>query len=171
MAFSKDFTRTSNRTDTRIRKHLRTGVKSFDFDKIEIEFSDNYKAAVEIKKHGVEFGEILSLKEGDEIITRYFIKAFFGYPVENQKYSCEFVSVEDFIFDDNNRFPPAYFSLPKMREPFAYKLLECFGIGPHVEFVINPYISRGFYIAKQDLTHGDQVFVELGKDIFHNTHD
>ncbi|EAY01125.1 hypothetical protein TVAG_040300 [Trichomonas vaginalis G3] len=152
-------------------EHLRTGVKSFDFDKVEIEFSDQYKAAAEIKKHGVEFGETLSLKEGEEIITRYYIKAFFGYPIENQENNWESLFLTDFIFDDNNRFPPAYYSLPKLREPFAYKILECFGMGPHVEFVINPYISRGFYIAKQDLTHGDQAFFELGKDVLHNTHD
>ncbi|EAY16790.1 hypothetical protein TVAG_447490 [Trichomonas vaginalis G3] len=43
-------------------------------------------------------------------------------------------------------------------------------MGHHVEFIINPYISRGFYIATRDLTYENQIFMELGKELFSNVH-
>ncbi|EAX93790.1 hypothetical protein TVAG_339130 [Trichomonas vaginalis G3] len=146
-------------------EHLRTGVKSFDFDKIEIEFCDNYKATVEPKTSGVEFGEILSLKLGDETIVSYFIKGFTGYPIRNHCHGSEDVWFEEEFFDEENSFSSWYYPYPKLKDALAYKLLESFGLGPHVEFVINPYISRGFYIATRDLTYGDQTFRELESEL------
>ncbi|KAI5509869.1 protein CBG06246 family [Trichomonas vaginalis G3] len=144
-------------------EHLRTGVKSYDFENLEIEFCDNYKATVEPKVNGVEFGEILSLKKGEETVVRYFIKAFSGYPIKNHRQGSKDIWSSEMISDcDDDPFPPFHYRHPNLRDPFVYKILESLGVGPHVEIIINPYISCGFYIATRDLTYGNQTFIELG---------
>lgn len=86
------------------------------------------------------------------------------YLVNNQARGSEDIWLFDDTTDNEDYFEPYYYPSQNIIEPFAYILLECFGIGPHVEFIINPYISRGFYIATRDLTHENHVFMELGEE-------
>ncbi|EAY14870.1 hypothetical protein TVAG_411360 [Trichomonas vaginalis G3] len=147
-------------------EHLRSGVKSFNFDNLQMDFCDNYKVIVNTKKEGEEFGEILTLIQDDKKIVRYFIKGYLGYPAKNGYFDQTALFGPLWVTDDP--FPPEYYHYPYLREPFAYKILEFFGMGPHTEFIINPYIGRGFYIATRDLTHENNTFYELEKNIFPN---
>ncbi|EAX93158.1 hypothetical protein TVAG_152460 [Trichomonas vaginalis G3] len=138
-------------------KHLREGISSINTNNLEILFKDNYKAIASSKKNGDAFGIVLSLlNECENLTEQYFIKGYEQYPIKKQKENSTEIKTEEAI--KTTTFLDSY-SLPYLAEPFAYKILEHFGIGPFSHFIINPFISRGFYIATEGLSKDNNSFI------------
>lgn len=140
-----------------------SGVNSYGFVDRALYFSDGTAVVIGNKKGGDEFGEILSLKVEDRTVFSYFIKAYTGYPAKRGRNGSTDLSSSSGQISGAESGDAGGFSLPKLREPFVYKVLESLGIGSTTAFVVNPYMYGGFYIATRGLTYARQTFMEVDK--------
>lgn len=116
---------------------------------------------------GKQFGIILNLKEENQLNKKFFIKAYMGYYTNAVKKSTGNAETESTIQDNSHSVTGTtnirVMNILDLKEPFVYKVLEQLNIGPQTNFIINPYINNGFYIATDDLNiENKQKFIEIG---------
>ena len=147
------------------RIYLNSGIEEYNFNERALLFKkDGYRAVIRNKGSGDEFGEILSLENKETgSIFRYFIKAYSGYPIKNSAEGSGALSISSGVISGAKSGNVGHFTLPNLIEPFIYKILESVKIGPKSEFILNPYIENGFYIATRGLTDLGQTFKEVDK--------
>ena len=96
------------------------------------------------KVQGIFFGSIVKIKTKDgNLLKRYYLKAYEGYPAVNQKNSQQSYADATILYtstNSQNRPTTTPYKLD-LREPFVYKVLEQLGYGPNVHFFVNPYIN------------------------------
>ena len=147
------------------RIYLNSEIEEYNFNERALLFKkDGYRAVIRNKGSGDEFGEILSLENKETgSIFRYFIKAYSGYPIKNSAEGSGALSISSGVISGAKSGDIGHFILPNLIEPFIYKILKSVAIGPKSEFIVNPYIENGLYIATRGLTDLRQTFKEVDK--------
>ena len=131
----------------------------------------------EEKPDGVNDGFILAYLEGNSedennanIIDRFYIKKYHKgsmYTRRKHRNSHETgdvpITTPVFLASSTSRSMTSSRSNSSVRffnlkEPIIYSVLEILNLGPNKEFIINPYVDRGFYIATRDLSLEGKYF-------------
>jgi hypothetical protein len=134
----------------------------------------SYACLLRKKTSGTHFGAFVDIGEvkrqvPDDIpilrkktCKRFFLKAYHGYPALENKDSGDTKLDTEELRTSITSDPQAKAAEPlNLCEPFVYKLLERLDLGPKVYFMINPYISNGFYIVTEGLNNAENEFIEL----------
>ena len=124
------------------------------------------------KSDGKQFGfklKIIKIKDtSSELISTFFVKSYMGYYGNATKFSYgNETSSSPLMINSQERRSMSSTkvrSILNLKEPFMYSLLSKLGFSPEVHFIINPYITGGFFIATADLNNESKKerFFEIG---------
>ena len=124
------------------------------------------------KSDGKQFGfklKIIKIKDtSSELISTFFVKSYMGYYGNATKFSYgNETSSSPLMINSQERRSMSSTkvrSILNLKEPFMYSLLSKLGVSPEVHFIINPYITGGFFIATADLNNESKKerFFEIG---------
>ena len=124
------------------------------------------------KSDGKQFGfklKIIKIKDtSSELISTFFVKSYMGYYGNATKFSYgNETSSSPLMINSQERSSMSSTkvrSILNLKEPFMYSLLSKLGFSPEVHFIINPYITGGFFIATADLNNESKKerFFEIG---------
>ena len=120
-------------------------------------------------KKGVHLGfKVLFNNQGETSI--FYVKRF-HLTIDYQRLSDSFSYGSNYSSNIRkkllifNRLNPLKLPLLDVKEPFIYKMLEFFGIGPEVQFLLNPFIKYGFFILTKSLKQENLDYVDFSEYI------
>ena len=121
------------------------------------------------KSDGKQFGFKLIIEDKTtKDKSSFFVKSYMGYYGNAIKFSYgnETSSSPLMINSQESRSMSStkVRSILNLKEPFMYSLLNKLNFAPEVHFIINPYITGGFFIATADLNNETkrEKFFEIG---------
>ena len=121
------------------------------------------------KSDGKQFGFKLIIEDKTtKDKSSFFVKSYMGYYGNAIKFSYgnETSSSPLMINSQESRSMSStkVRSILNLKEPFMYSLLNKLNFAPEVHFIINPYITGGFFIATADLNNESKKerFFEIG---------
>ena len=121
------------------------------------------------KSDGKQFGFKLIIEDKTtKDKSSFFVKSYMGYYGNAIKFSYgNETSSSPLMINSQERRSMSSTkvrSILNLKEPFMYSLLSKLGFSPEVHFIINPYITGGFFIATADLNNESKKerFFEIG---------